>query len=279
MYNYSERPDGEESWLNKHLLKIGLAILFLGIVLIASAPYIFTQFSFTYNLADKGTIGDAIGGTTAPIASLVGSILVFLSLYAQIQANRLVLTEFKEERDRYEQELKYRKAERNEELDKYSREEAERIKDKTTQQQDEMFRTLLDLIQNQNQELINLNYEGIKGLDAIETIAGIIYSREDTPYFILIEDIVSNLKSAYNVAEESKLRLEQKKLLAEQISLIVSKIHAATFKFREAQNSFGEAAENVAAGKSPSDTPLTPFLDSLSEFQIKIKEIKENKAL
>src|SRR5688572_12500161 len=132
----SEDNKYTESYLNKNLLGIGLSILVVGAVLVALAPYIFTQFSLAYDLSDKGPIGDSISGTTAPIVGLVGAVLVFLSLYAQIQANRLVLREFKEDRERYETELRQRENDRKEEASR------------------EQFRTLVDLVRSQNEELM-----------------------------------------------------------------------------------------------------------------------------
>ena len=46
----------------------------------------FSLISFT----DTGQIGDTIGGTTAPFLGFFGSILVYLSLKAQIDANEQV---------------------------------------------------------------------------------------------------------------------------------------------------------------------------------------------
>lgn len=64
----------------------------------ALAPYMFTQWSWGVEFGDvTGPIGDTIGGLTAPFLSLVGSILVFAALRAQIQANELVLEEFRRE--------------------------------------------------------------------------------------------------------------------------------------------------------------------------------------
>ena len=70
---------------------IGAIILAVGIGSILIAPWLFTAYSSTFNFHETGQIGDTIGGTTAPIASLVGSILIYLALKAQIEANDLIL--------------------------------------------------------------------------------------------------------------------------------------------------------------------------------------------
>jgi hypothetical protein len=43
--------------------------------------------------ANSDAIGDTIGGITAPIASMIGSILVFLALIEQVKANKIILGE------------------------------------------------------------------------------------------------------------------------------------------------------------------------------------------
>jgi len=70
-----------------------LWFLFAGILLVVIAPYIFTRQLGIINFDDTGTIGDTIGGITAPITSLIGSILVFFALKAQIDANKLIQTQ------------------------------------------------------------------------------------------------------------------------------------------------------------------------------------------
>jgi hypothetical protein len=61
-----------------------------GILLVVSAPFILTLSGGLIDFSNTGEIGDTIGGTTAPIASLLGSILVFYALKAQIDANTAI---------------------------------------------------------------------------------------------------------------------------------------------------------------------------------------------
>ncbi|HYV90491.1 MAG TPA: hypothetical protein VE978_01855 [Chitinophagales bacterium] len=70
-----------------------LALLVVGILFVVFAPYLFTRHLGVLNFNDTGTIGDTIGGITAPITSLIGSILVFFALKAQIDANKLIQTQ------------------------------------------------------------------------------------------------------------------------------------------------------------------------------------------
>ena len=61
-------------------------IIFIGLALASVSILFFTQYSnFGPN---TGTIGDTIGGLTAPVFSLIGSILVFISFREQYIANR-----------------------------------------------------------------------------------------------------------------------------------------------------------------------------------------------
>ena len=71
-------------------LKNGNILLWIGIPIVIIAPFIFTRTSGIIDFTETGTIGDTIGGITAPIIGLIGAILVFLALKAQIQANILV---------------------------------------------------------------------------------------------------------------------------------------------------------------------------------------------
>lgn len=71
----------------------GFTIVF-GLILMFIFPMIWTiKASGFLDFSESGQIGDTIGGITAPIASLMGAILVFLSLKAQIEANRITQVE------------------------------------------------------------------------------------------------------------------------------------------------------------------------------------------
>jgi hypothetical protein len=51
-------------------------------------PFLLTRKGYV-SFAETGQIGDTIGGLTAPITSLVGSVLLFLALKAQVIANKI----------------------------------------------------------------------------------------------------------------------------------------------------------------------------------------------
>ena len=71
-------------------------MLIMGVISMVSAPLLFTISG--YSLAETGDIGDTIGGITAPISSLAGSILVFLALRSQIVANKITQEQIRDQK-------------------------------------------------------------------------------------------------------------------------------------------------------------------------------------
>lgn len=72
-------------------LGVGLALILL--------PLLFTWDSISWiSFKDKGEIGDAIGGITAPFIGFGGSILVYLALKAQIDANNKIQEQFEKQK-------------------------------------------------------------------------------------------------------------------------------------------------------------------------------------
>ena len=60
-----------------------------GIMLVFISPVVMTQPAVLHWLAGKSDIGTTIGGITAPLVSLMGAILVYLSFEQQIEANQI----------------------------------------------------------------------------------------------------------------------------------------------------------------------------------------------
>ncbi|MEZ5030291.1 MAG: hypothetical protein R2787_02735 [Saprospiraceae bacterium] len=80
------------------IIWIGVVVLVIGALLMFLAPQILLDIaSFAANQR-SAHIGDTIGGTTAPIINLVGAILVFLAFIAQVEANRSINEQFRQER-------------------------------------------------------------------------------------------------------------------------------------------------------------------------------------
>lgn len=74
----------------KKTLKLGATLLWIGIPLCLITPLIFTLPSGFVDFSTTGSIGDTIGGITAPFINILGAILIFLALKAQIQANLII---------------------------------------------------------------------------------------------------------------------------------------------------------------------------------------------
>jgi hypothetical protein len=66
--------------------------LLTGVLIILIMPFLLTRqcFQDKFNFTETGQIGDTIGGITAPFMNLIGAILVFYALKAQVKANELI---------------------------------------------------------------------------------------------------------------------------------------------------------------------------------------------
>lgn len=84
--------------MNKKTTNRIFMVLILGAILIAVAPYFLTRSFGVIDFSETGQIGDTIGGITAPIASLLGSVLVFFALKAQIDANKIIQDQIDEQK-------------------------------------------------------------------------------------------------------------------------------------------------------------------------------------
>jgi hypothetical protein len=79
------------------LSKLEWVLFVLFGIIVLFIPIILTRESSMISFTDKGEIGDTIGGTTAPFLGFFGSILVYLALKAQIEANEQVREQFKKQ--------------------------------------------------------------------------------------------------------------------------------------------------------------------------------------
>ena len=77
--------------------KIVLTTLLVGIFIVAISPILFTQFSWI-DFTKTGSIGDTIGGITAPIVNLIGAILIYYSFRQQMNANEIQIKSLKNEK-------------------------------------------------------------------------------------------------------------------------------------------------------------------------------------
>lgn len=85
--------------MNDKIIKQAKVVFIIGASLVAIAPFLFTRSFGFLDFSNTGAIGDTIGGITAPIANLLGSLLIFYALQAQIEANRIVQEQIQEQKE------------------------------------------------------------------------------------------------------------------------------------------------------------------------------------
>jgi hypothetical protein len=85
----------------RNYLLIAKWTLVIGIICLIASPIIFTSYtsSIRWNFLNTGPIGDTIGGLTAPIIGLIGAILLFLALRAQLDSNKSANSAFIEQQE------------------------------------------------------------------------------------------------------------------------------------------------------------------------------------
>ncbi len=84
--------------MNINLSRREIILLLIVGVCFITLPYFFTRDWTDISFRDTGNIGDTIGGITAPFLSFFGSILVYLALKAQIDANEQINDQFKDQK-------------------------------------------------------------------------------------------------------------------------------------------------------------------------------------
>lgn len=70
--------------------------LILGIILTLVLPFSIPLFNLE-ELGKYGTVGDTIGGITSPVSQFLGSILIYLALKAQLDANMIIQDQVNED--------------------------------------------------------------------------------------------------------------------------------------------------------------------------------------
>jgi len=76
-------------------------LLLIGGLVILIMPFLLTEHFFheRFNFSETGQIGDTIGGITAPFLNLIGAVLVFYALQAQVKANELIQYQIDKDND------------------------------------------------------------------------------------------------------------------------------------------------------------------------------------
>jgi len=68
-------------------------ILWIGAPILILMPILTTQFDWLFDFTHTGSIGDTIGGVTAPVIGVVSALLIYFSFRAQIAANRIIINQ------------------------------------------------------------------------------------------------------------------------------------------------------------------------------------------
>ena len=99
------------NFFKKYKKAIFLSFIIL-ICIIFLPPFLsYYHISDFFNLKDAGTIGDALGGITAPFISGLAAILVYIAFIEQVEANKMfkrqegikiVFEQFKDLRDEHD---------------------------------------------------------------------------------------------------------------------------------------------------------------------------------
>ncbi|MEZ5047197.1 MAG: hypothetical protein R2831_09425 [Chitinophagaceae bacterium] len=71
-------------------------VLIVGILLTLILPFMFYFLKINF-LGELGPLGDAIGGITSPFSQIIGSILIYLALKSQLDANNITQNQIKDE--------------------------------------------------------------------------------------------------------------------------------------------------------------------------------------
>lgn len=71
-------------------------VLILGTILTIALPFIVYLLDFD-QLGKYGTVGDTIGGITSPVSQLLGALLIYLALKAQLDANKILQNQVNED--------------------------------------------------------------------------------------------------------------------------------------------------------------------------------------
>lgn len=74
--------------MKKGVLFMGALMALFMIIMVPTLAYLFTHKSGFINLSDKNELGDAIGGTTAPIIGVCSVVFTFMAFYIQYEFNK-----------------------------------------------------------------------------------------------------------------------------------------------------------------------------------------------
>lgn len=74
--------------MKRGVVFMGLVMMLIMVIAVPSLAYLFTHKSGIIDLTGKNELGDAIGGTTAPIIGICGVVFTFMAFYIQYEFNK-----------------------------------------------------------------------------------------------------------------------------------------------------------------------------------------------
>ncbi len=244
--------------------KRALFLLILGILFVIIAPYLFTQDVGFLSFGSPNEIGDTIGGITAPITSLIGSILVYFAFLAQVNANKEIQRQIDRERD-----------ERREDIDRNNIQS--------------LYNQLSIDISSFNFQKNNINYLGVEGIfQSVQnsTVSG-GYNAEshDTErypkavHFYQIFGILGDWINLYETIEDSTLTSDQKFFFSKRLALMQStKIYPAFSDFLKKNEKVNDDKICKACGYKHPYIPgfLFNYLIQIDKYSKKTSQLDEN---
>lgn len=208
------------------------------------APFIFTRDWGFISFIGTGEIGDTIGGITAPITGLIGAVLVFFALKAQIDANQLIFDQFE-----------FQKKE----------EEYRRLYQFISIQIDTVRSDIRDISHNstrtQGEMRENINLIGSAAISHTLYLASEINQNHtekdiytDFPNLSLIKIILQRLSDLTEKIENFKLKIEDQKYLIDLVQYTyLTKLKPYLDKFQDKRMSLAPPCNNC--GKNHSGIP------------------------
>lgn len=181
---------------NSNLDKNAKWLLLIGIIFLFLFPFLLPIINKA-GIGEFGVVGDAIGGITSPISQLIGSILLYLALKAQLSANEIIQNQI--EKDNAKEQEQH---------------DVEQIKT--------LYSSFQDTIKNFSYEFSNENSKqllygrrAIKCfLNDLEKMNVNIHNNEDVLMFDGVRELLSILKSADNLF----LRIDSMSLQSQYIT-------------------------------------------------------------
>lgn len=218
-----QQPELKESWWTKAILySLGVFIL------ISLSHFVYVVLVAKYcGLKDLGTLGDAIGGLTAPLINSITGLLVYFSFRQQLVANHTQATELQKQEVRIEADKK-----RSEDLASFDRTTVliNEAKDML-----ENFKVTLHLWDNTTGKSYDIDY---KGSSAFEALKEAMDFREDPDKLLeeslrQIDDVLLDLNAIFLTLDFIAIQIQSFDENDQYRSILKIKFNNMFYKYRE----------------------------------------------